>query len=249
MHGLPPSLHLLAQGAAMAGGVGSLLWQIGPFGKFVLLVLVFFMASTFGLIAERVLYVRRVAEESRRFLEIFRRSGRFSDVHRVCDELARSPLVGLFLAGSSELSYQLRAQSSAREQGPGAATRATPDRVEAISRSLLRASAVEVAKLERGVPFLATTASATPFIGLLGTVVGIMNAFWDIALRGSAGLAVVAPGIAEALINTAAGLGAAIPAVIAYNYLVTRIKRIAAGMDDFSLEFISITERSFDGPS
>ena len=100
--------------------------------------------------------------------------------------------------------------------------------------------------LKRWLWILGTIGAIAPFVGLFGTVVGIMNAFWEIGLRQSAGLAVVAPGIAEALINTAAGLGAAIPAVLGYNYLVTRIKTIAAEMDDFSLEFVSITERSLD---
>lgn len=231
-------LSLLAQHA----GAGSLLLQIGPFGKLVLLILLFFMASAIGIIYERVSFLRRVAHDSARFLEIFRRSARFSEVHRACDGLERSPLVGLFQAGSAELSYQLGG-GEAREAEPNRTP--TVNNIEAISRALTRASSVEVAKLERWVPFLATTASVTPFIGLLGTVVGIMNAFLQIAQSGSAGLAAVAPGIAEALINTAAGLGAAIPAVMGYNYLVTRIKRIAAEMDDFSLEFISITERSF----
>jgi biopolymer transport protein TolQ len=235
-------LALLAQSAGFEGGLGSLVWRIGLFGKLVLLVLAFFMASAVGLIVERVLYLRRVRAESERFLAVFRKSGRFSEVKTACGELRSSPLVGLFLAGSSELTYQLRPGSSGGGEDP---PRNTVRSMEAISRSLQRAAAVEVAKLERGVPFLATTASVTPFIGLLGTVVGIMNAFIDIGVRGSAGLAVVAPGIAEALINTAAGLFAAIPAVMGYNFLVTQIKRRAAEMDDFSLEFISISERNF----
>jgi len=231
----------LAQGGDPASGMLSMVGDIGAFGKFVLVILLLFMATVVGLIAERVAYLRRSAVATRDFIEVFRASTRFSEVHQICDRLARSPLVGLFLAGSSELSYQLR------QSGEGATGGQTPGlrSMEAISRSLVRASSVEVAKLERGVAFLATAAAATPFIGLLGTVVGIMSAFWEIGLRQSAGLAVVAPGIAEAMINTAAGLGAAIPAVLGYNFLVTRIKRIAADMDDFSLEFISITERSF----
>jgi biopolymer transport protein TolQ len=116
--------------------------------------------------------------------------------------------------------------------------------MEAVSRALLRASSVEISKLERTTNFLATTASACPFIGLAGTVVGIMHAFGDIGLRG-AGIANVAQGISEALVATAAGLIAAIPAVIAYNYFVNKIKTLASEMDDFALEFISITERNF----
>jgi biopolymer transport protein TolQ len=236
------SFLLLGQTGGFDPSIAHLLWTIGPFGKFVLLVLVFFMASGLGLLVERILYLKRARDESRRFLAVFRKSGRFSEVRSVAGELRRSPLVGLFLAGSSELNYQLKAPAAG---DPRPDSRPTIRSMEAISRSLQRASSVEVAKLERGVPFLATTAAVTPFIGLLGTVVGIMNAFLDIGARGTAGLAVVAPGIAEALINTAAGLFAAIPAVLGYNYLVTQIKRRAAEMDDFSLEFVSITERNF----
>ena len=109
----------------------------------------------------------------------------------------------------------------------------------------MRASSIEVTKLERRVSFLATTASITPFIGLFGTVWGIMNAFAGIGVTGSTSLAVVAPGIAEALIATAAGLFAAIPAVYFYNHFTQKIKELAAAMDDFSLEFLNITERNF----
>ena len=114
-----------------------------------------------------------------------------------------------------------------------------------MDRALLRASTVEVARLERRVTFLATTASITPFIGLFGTVWGIMTSFQGIAAQGSSSLGVVAPGIAEALIATAAGLFAAIPAVYFYNHLTSRVKRFAAEMDDFSLEFLNIAERNF----
>ena len=114
-----------------------------------------------------------------------------------------------------------------------------------MDRALLRASLTETSKLERRLPFLATTASITPFIGLFGTVWGIINAFQNIGTQGSTSLAVVAPGIADALIATAAGLFAAIPAVYFYNHLTNRVKEFAAEMDDFSLEFLNISERNF----
>jgi biopolymer transport protein TolQ len=115
----------------------------------------------------------------------------------------------------------------------------------AVDRALLRASSVEVNKLEKRVPFLATTASITPFIGLFGTVWGIMFAFFNIGAQGSTDLAVVAPGIAEALIATAVGLFAAIPAVYFYNHFTTKVKVYASEMDDFALEFLNIAERNF----
>ena len=116
---------------------------------------------------------------------------------------------------------------------------------DALDRALLRASAVEANKLEHRVDLLATTASISPFIGLFGTVMGIMDAFRGIAATGSTDLSVVAPGIAEALIATAAGLAAAIPAVYFYNLLTNRVKLYLSAMEDFSLEFLNIAERNF----
>jgi len=110
---------------------------------------------------------------------------------------------------------------------------------------LMRASVVEVNKLEKRLPFLATTASIAPFVGLFGTVVGIIMAFQGIGATGSTNLSVVAPGIADALIATAAGLVAAIPAVVAYNHLSNRVRLFAAEMDDFAMEFLNIAERNF----
>jgi biopolymer transport protein TolQ len=115
--------------------------------------------------------------------------------------------------------------------------------LDAVDRALLRATTVELTKLESRVPFLATTASITPFIGLFGTVWGVMSAFHGIGTQGSASLAVVAPGISEALIATAAGLGAAIPAVIGYNYFVNRVKHWATEMEGFTLDLLNMLSR------
>jgi biopolymer transport protein TolQ len=117
--------------------------------------------------------------------------------------------------------------------------------VESVARTLVRATNGEVMKLERRLPFLATTGSTTPFIGLFGTVWGIMTAFQRIGAVQAANISVVAPGVSEALIATAAGLGAAIPAVIAYNHFLTRVRRLTTEMDDFALEFLNILERNF----
>jgi biopolymer transport protein TolQ len=125
------------------------------------------------------------------------------------------------------------------------ATRPTLKSLPSVDRALLRASAVEVNKLEKRLPFLATTASISPFIGLFGTVWGIMMAFLGISETGSTNLGSVAPGIAEALVATAAGLAAAIPAVYFYNHLTNEVKQFASAMDDFALEFLNIAERNF----
>ena len=172
---------------------------------------------------------------------MFRRSSKFSEVQSACKSLAHSPLAGVFQAGYVELNAQLRQGAQAGGQSSRPALRS----FDALDRALLRASSIEVARLERRVGFLATTASLTPFIGLFGTVWGIMNAFAGIGAAGTTSLTVVAPGIAEALVATAAGLFAAIPAVYFYNYLTQRLKEIASTMDDFAMEFLNITERNF----
>jgi biopolymer transport protein TolQ len=154
----------------------------------------------------------------------------------------------LFQAGYAELNAQLRQSQTQTSDGPKPATvpgRPTLKSLDAVDRALLRASAVELSKLERRLSFLATTASITPFIGLFGTVWGIMNSFQRIGVAGSSSLGVVAPGIADALIATAAGLFAAIPAVYFYNSLTGGVKDFATAMDDFSLEFLNICERNF----
>jgi biopolymer transport protein TolQ len=219
--------------------------------KVVLLTLVLFSIASWGIILYKALIFRRSARQSSSFLDVFRRSNRFSEVQAVCRSLRDSPLVGLFQAGYAELTAQLRqVQPGLEPAGVGAAPPTGGPRpllksVTAVDRALLRASAVEVNKLERYIPFLATTASITPFIGLFGTVWGIMIAFQGIGETGSTNLGVVAPGIAEALVATAAGLFAAIPAVYFYNYLSHRVKLFASDLDDFALEFLNIAERNF----
>ena len=179
------------------------------------------------------------------FRNVFRRSSKFSEVQSACESLSRSPLVGVFQTGYAELNAQMRDSRSAASQPKDAAERLTLRSIDALDRALQRAATVEVNKIESRVSFLATTASITPFIGLFGTVWGIMNAFQGIADTGSSSLGVVAPGIAEALIATAAGLFAAIPAVYFYNHLTHRVKLFVSEIDDFSLEFLNIAERHF----
>lgn len=224
-----------------------LIWRSSPLSQAVLAVLVLFSIASWTVILFKLRQFRRVESQTTRFRDVFRRSEKFSDVQSVCRSLARSPLAGIFQAGYVELNTQLRqGDGSGGSTAPRAsAARPTLRSFDALDRALLRAAGIEVAKLERRVPFLATTASITPFIGLFGTVWGIMNAFEGIGATGSTSLAVVAPGIAEALIATAAGLFAAIPAVYFYNHFTQKIKDLSASIDDFSLEFLNITERNF----
>jgi len=210
----------------------------------VLAILVIFSIVAWAVIRNRLVALGRARRQSAQFLQVFRTSAKFSDAQAVCPSLSASPLVGMFQAGYAELNAQLRAPTAAAgaEAMPA---RPTIRSLNAIDRALLRASSAEVAKLERQITFLATTASITPFIGLLGTVWGIMTAFSNIGAQGSTDLSVVAPGIAEALIATAMGLFAAIPAVYFYNHLTTGVKAQATEMDDFALEFLNICERNF----
>jgi biopolymer transport protein TolQ len=220
--------------------------------KSVLLILLLFSAVSWGIILYKSWQYRRAARDTGTFLQVFRKSTKFSEVQSITASVPASPLVGIFQAGYAELNSQLR-QPSARgpsnieaDPKPAAgAARPTLRSLDAVDRALLRATSVEVSKLEKRVPFLATTASITPFIGLFGTVIGIMVAFSQIGAQGSTSLAVVAPGIADALIATAAGLFAAVPAVYFYNDFTNRVKEFASQMDDFALEFLNISERNF----
>jgi biopolymer transport protein TolQ len=241
----------VAHGGGFEGDVVSLIVRAGPVAKAVLLILVLFSVASWGVILYKLWVFKRAESETGRFLDVFRRSSKFSEVNAVCRSLEGSSLVGLFLAGYAELNSQLRQPGSdnphmASASSPAAVVkRPTLKSLQAVDRALLRAASVEVSKLERRVPFLATTAAITPFIGLFGTVWGIMTSFQAIGQVGSTNLAVVAPGIAEALIATAAGLFAAIPALYFYNHFTTRVKHLASQMDDFALEFLNISERNF----
>jgi biopolymer transport protein TolQ len=222
----------------------SLVTHAGIAVQIILGILLIFSATSWGIIFYKKRQFRRAAADTARFLDTFRKSSRFSEVNNVCASLAASPLVGLFQAGYTELNAQLRGPSG--ESKPGAPPpRPMLKSLEGVDRALLRATTTEVARLEHRVSLLATTASITPYIGLFGTVWGIMTSFLGIAASGQTSLGVVAPGIAEALIATAAGLFAAIPAVFFYNDLTSRVKSFVSMMEDFSMEFLTIAERNF----
>lgn len=229
---------------AATGDVVGLVAQASPISLAVLVILLLFSVVAWAIIVSKLLAFKRMERQTSAFLDVFRRASKFSDVQAVSASLAASPLVGIFQAGYAELTAQLRQPAAASSPG-AAAPRPTLKSLAAVDRALLRASSAEVNKLEKRVTFLATTASITPFIGLFGTVWGIMLAFSNIGAQGSTDLSVVAPPIAEALIATAAGLFAAIPAVYFYNHLTTKVKTYATEMDDFAMEFLNISERNF----
>jgi biopolymer transport protein TolQ len=204
--------------------------------KFILLILLFFSVFSWAIIIYKRRSLKSAGLQSERFLNIFEKSRNLSEVNEAAKRHSQSPLAWVFQAGYKELSYLAKANPRIS---------LTPANVDSLSRALNKAANNEVSKLERMMGFLATTGSVTPFIGLFGTVWGIMDAFHKIGVQRSASLVTVAPGIAEALIATAVGLFAAIPAVIAYNAYLSRIKDLISQMEDFSAEFLGIVEKLY----
>lgn len=204
--------------------------------QMILMILVFFSVFSWAIIIFKRKSLRTGAAHSRRFLNAFHRSKNLAEVGEAARKYKQSPMAALFQSGWKELAYLTKSNPN-----PGL----TAEKIETLNRALQKASNQEIAKMERMMGFLATTGSVTPFIGLFGTVWGIMDAFTRIGIVRSASLVTVAPGIAEALIATAVGLFAAVPAVIAYNYFLGRIKDVITEMEDFTFEFIGIVERLY----
>jgi biopolymer transport protein TolQ len=235
----PPAIPLAA-----AGGEGLDYLEIarnsGPIGIAVLLLLLGASAFSWAIIAKKWLQIRRARDESVKFLETFWQSKRLDAIYQRAESLGASPISQVFRAGYVELS-KVTAQKKDVEGG----MHDELGGIENVERALKRAAASEVTHLEAQVPFLGTTASAAPFVGLFGTVWGIMRAFHDIYRMGNANLATVARPISEALIATAVGLFAAIPAVVAYNYFISKIRILDSEMTNFSNDFLNIVRRHF----
>jgi biopolymer transport protein TolQ len=241
-----PLLVLIAQTSAPTGRPGLLevFTQAGPMAWSVALLLLGMSVGSWSIILGKYLQLKRAQWQTAAFLERFRNSQRFSEVAEEARRLQASPLVGLFEAGYAEIDSQVKAARRVEER-PQAPTAYRMKSLVSLERTLRRAAGSELGRLARGTAFLATTAAASPFIGLFGTVWGIMVAFQDIGISGSTSLVAVAPGIAEALVNTALGLVAAIPALLGYNYYAARLKGVRADLDDFTLEFMNLAERNF----
>jgi biopolymer transport protein TolQ len=219
------------------GEVWQLLTNTGPVARLVLLMLLGFSILSWAIIIRKVRIFRAAQRESREFLKVFRQSKKLSEIRAFCNMLKESPLPGVFLSGYREI----EAQATVTENPGKPRIRS----LEAVRRALQMGASTELSRLEDWLVWLATTGGVTPFVGLFGTVWGIIDAFHGLATAGTASLHSVAPGIAEALITTAAGLFTAIPAVIAYNIFLQRIKDFGTQMDDFALEFLNMTERYF----
>ncbi|HJZ88073.1 MAG TPA: protein TolQ [Polyangia bacterium] len=206
----------------------------------VLALLIALSVISWYVIGYKSMYLSRAQAESARFLETFWQSKRMDAIYKTSEDLRRSPVAQVFRAGYIELT-----KLKSGDRGAAASGDEMLGDLESIERALRRAQTSETTHLESMVPFLATTGSAAPFIGLFGTVWGIMNSFRNIGAKGAANLTTVAPGIAEALIATAIGLVAAIPAVMAYNYFVRRIRVLSSEMESFQNDFLNIVKRHF----
>lgn len=209
--------------------------QLGVLG-----LLVGASVASWAIIARKYIHLRRAQKESASFLETFWQSRRLDQIFEGAEKMAQSPVSQVFRAGYIELS-----KLTQKPQGGESALGEQLGGIENVERALHRAQVAELTNLESSVPFLGTTASAAPFVGLFGTVWGIMNAFSDIYSQGNANLATVAQPISHALIATAFGLGAAIPAVVAYNYFLSKIKVLDSEMSNFSSDFLNIVKRHF----
>jgi biopolymer transport protein TolQ len=208
----------------IGGEIGDLVGETGPVAKVVLFILLMFSVISWAIILSKWGLLRRARVQSARFVRAFRKAQRIQDVAAVAEQFRPSPLVGIFEGGFGEY----------RRQGSETA----------MQRAMQIANSEELTRFERNLPWLAITAAVTPFIGLFGTVWGIIDAFHGLGTAGAATLRAVAPGISEALITTAAGLAAAIPAVIAYNLIGASIREFAARGDDFALEILNSVEHA-----
>ena len=213
----------------------------GPMVTFVMLLLLGFSLVSWTIIIMKHLSYRKARAETAFFIDTFWKSKNLADAYKVAKELASSPEASIFILGFNEL--QKLGRSKIVKQGSEETLEMKLAGMDNLKRALRKAETKQVGRLGRYLTFLATTGSATPFIGLFGTVWGIMSSFHDIGMRGSASLAVVAPGISEALIATAAGLAVAIPAVIFYNYYSNILFDLENDMQGFSADFINLVER------
>ena len=223
--------------------ITNMILHAGPVGQFVMLVLLIFSLISWSIVFTKMRLFKKVSNDTQDFLEAFWSSSKLSEAYDTAQEYEYSPEAAIFSAGYTELQKinKIRNRKEGSSQPDTLDTQmATMDNLK---RAIRKTESQEITELGKYLPFLATTGSATPFIGLFGTVWGIMASFHEIGSRGSASLAVVAPGISEALVATAAGLAVAIPAVIFYNYYANKLTYIDGEMQNFSTDFLNLVER------
>ncbi|THB81031.1 MAG: protein TolQ [Desulfobacteraceae bacterium] len=222
-------------------GLFYMLSGAGPVVKFVLLLLLFFSITSWAIIFIKYRYIRKAYKESADFTDLFWQCRNLADAFTKAKALKPSPVSRVFMT-----TYMEMARSNAKDKDKQTLSKGRLSYIQImgnVQRTINRAINVEIRRISQLVPFLATAGNTAPFIGLFGTVWGIMNTFQGIGLSGSASLAVVAPGISEALVATAAGLAVAIPSVIAYNYFVDRIKIMDSELQSFAADLLNIIER------
>jgi len=215
----------------VGGEIVDMISNTGAVAKLVLLALLAFSLISWAIILTKWGLLRRARTQSGRFVRAFRKAQRLQDIAAVADQFKPSPLVGVFEGGYEEYRRQVAGSGGLRNP-------------ISIQRGMQIGASEGITRLERNLPWLAITAAVTPFVGLFGTVWGIIDAFHGLGTAGAATLRAVAPGISEALITTAAGLAAAIPAVIAYNLIGASVREFAARSDDFALEVLNAVEHS-----
>ncbi|WKZ56896.1 MAG: protein TolQ [Bdellovibrionota bacterium] len=226
--------------ATNTAGILHMVLGSGPVVQAVLLLLIVLSVWSWTITIAKYLQFRKAREESDEFSSLFWESRNFVRIEDTARRLEASPLAKLFEAGHKELGHIFR------RSGERGKDLVTGHNLETVERALNRAEFDEVAKLEKGITFLATVASAAPFIGLFGTVWGIMNAFHGLSYAKSTTIQAVAPGISEALVATAVGLAAAIPAAVAYNYCAVAVRRFRELMQRFSAEFVNVAKEQVD---
>ncbi len=233
--------------AAFSHDIVQMIIHAGPMVKFVLLILLFFSVVSWAIIFSKYRLLSKAKTETEDFLELFWEERDLKMIYRISRDLTFSPVARLFSSGYDEFNKirKIRTSKKSGDALTNDSARSKQIIMDNLERSLRKTTIDQTGRLERGISFLATTGNTSPFIGLFGTVWGIMESFRGIGLKGSASLAVVAPGISEALIATAAGLAAAIPAVVAFNYFNRKIFALRAEMDIFASDFLSTVERQF----
>lgn len=222
----------------------SIILSSSPIVQLVLLLLLGFSIGSLGIIFYKFRQLRTARRQSERFLEIFWEAKNLAAINTASGDLKQSPVAHVFRSGYQELQRLTRSKKSTTwgNEGNDSTELGGIDNVE---RAMRRATTQEVTRLEKALTFLATTASTSPFVGLFGTVWGVMTAFRGLATTQTSSIQAVAPGIAEALVATAVGLAAAIPAVVAFNHFAREIRVLTADMENFSAEFLNIAERHF----
>lgn len=215
----------------------------GPIGQLVMLTLLIFSVVSWSIVIMKSRLLKKVRLDSEDFLESFWQSANLNEAHASATEFEYAPQASVFIAGFTELQKINKIRSRKESETHSETLDMQLATMDNLKRAIRKAESQELGILGANLPFLATTGSATPFIGLFGTVWGIMASFHEIGQKGSASLSVVAPGISEALVATAAGLAVAIPAVIFYNYFANKIDAIDGEISNFSTDFLNLVER------